>query len=241
MPQNEDNEPGIKDVMAMLQQMNQNLQKLDTKMEKILEEVEDLKRENKQLKEHIATQDHRISLLERKARKKNLIIKGIIDEKEETMEETIEKTKNLLLIMKITIDINEDIDDVRRIGTFRDDANRPILVKLTREKKKMEILGQTKMLKGTKIWVDEDFTKVVQNERRMLIPHLIRARQQGFKAVLKYNKIIINDEIYSSQDLENVKTGKGGYKDNKRTMNERSPETASYSEQLIKITKTSKN
>jgi oligoribonuclease NrnB/cAMP/cGMP phosphodiesterase (DHH superfamily) len=62
----------------------------------------------------------------------------------------------------------------------------------TKEKmqNKLEIRKRVEHLKGTDIWITEDYTKKMQQERKQLIAHLKQAKQKGYKAVLEHNKLI---------------------------------------------------
>lgn len=129
-----------------------------------------------------------------------------------------------------------------RIGKYSEGGKRPILVKLTKENVRMGILKKTRNLKGTSIGIDEDYPKNIQEERKSLIPHMKEARNRGYRAFLRYNKLIVDNKVYRMEDLER----KEGVKCNddeventgqKRTAQERSPE-GSTEQQICKITKT---
>lgn len=61
------------------------------------------------------------------------------------------------------------VDEMRRIGEYREGRNRPILVKLVKESTTAEILRNTRKLKGTRVWIDEDYPKNIQAERAKLV------------------------------------------------------------------------
>lgn len=65
---------------------------------------------------------------------------------------------------------------------------RPILVKLTKEGRKAMVLRNTKLLKGSNIWIDEDYSK-----RRELLTYLKEAKTKGHEAYSRNNKLIINN------------------------------------------------
>lgn len=71
------------------------------------------------------------------------------------------------------------------------------------------------------------------------------ARDKGYKAQIKYNKLIINNEIYKEDGMEEeeeIKSEeKSGNNSQKRKVNERSPGADNFEEQLRKITRTRKN
>uniref|UniRef100_A0A3B5LSP2 B30.2/SPRY domain-containing protein n=1 Tax=Xiphophorus couchianus TaxID=32473 RepID=A0A3B5LSP2_9TELE len=56
---------------------------------------------------------------------------------------------------------------------------RPIVVKFLRYKDRSTILQSTKALKGSKIFINEDFTDAVRKRRAELMPDLRAARQRG--------------------------------------------------------------
>lgn len=181
--------------------------------------------------------------LEKQIRRKNLIIKGIVDEEKEEELITKEKVEAVLSKMGIKIEIESETEEIRRIGKYIEGRARPVIIKLMKFNKKIEILKNSNNLKGTEIWIDEDYPKEVQEERRQLIPIMKTAREQGQKAQLRYNKLIINNELYKKDPGNTQETGAGeqqytSSRSNKRKVQIRSPETNTLEEQLRKITKT---
>ena len=57
--------------------------------------------------------------------------------------------------------MEKETDGIRRIGKYNEGRKRSIIVKLMPEKKKTEIMKQASKLKGTEIWLDEDFSREV--------------------------------------------------------------------------------
>lgn len=70
------------------------------------------------------------------------------------------------------------------------------------------------------------------------------AREKGHKAQVKYNKLIVDGEVYRANELESkVRTeeeAESGSTRLKRTVYERSPEGDKFVEQLRKISRTNK-
>lgn len=229
-------------IEKMFQQIEMNMKQMNDKFDAFTLEMNQMKDENKKLKEKVAQQEGRITYLERETRKNNIIIKGVVDEENENTNKTEEKVANIIQKIGTDINVKEDLEQTRRIGKYIKDKKRPILVKVIRGNKKVQILQNARKLKGTDIWIDEDYTKEVVEERKMLIPHMKEARNKGHRAQLKYNKLIINDEIYRANDFTNkeelIKEGRTENTSMKRTVTERSPEGTSFEEQLRKITRT---
>lgn len=222
----------------MFKHIDTNMQAMNQKMEFMMKELETTKQENVQLKKQIAEQNKKIGEMEREIRRKNIIIKGVEDQENEKIEETNDKVKAIFETMEVNINTNMDIDEIRRIGRYKTGATRPILVKFISGKKKTEILKGAKMLKGTNIWIDEDYARDIQAERRQLLPQLKEARQKGYNAKLRYNKLIVNNEIFTVEDLVQVESPAEANSDKKRTFSERSPESTNPVEREKKITKT---
>lgn len=229
----------------MFQQLDGNMKSMNEKFDMFTLEMIQIKEENKKLREKIRKQEDRIESLEREIRSKNIVVKGVLDEEREKENITKEKIAEVMQKIGICIEEGKDIDDARRIGKYRNQRNRPILVKLAKSSMRSNILKNAKQLKGTEIWIDEDFPKNIQEERRTLIPQLKSARNKGYRAELKYNKLIIDGEIYGaekgeqhSEEKQEEEEGDTRNVRQKRTIAERSPEGNNTEERIHKITRT---
>lgn len=231
-------------IEKMFQQLDENMKSMNSKFDAFTLEMTQIKEENEKLKEKVRKQEDRIESLEREIRSKNIVVKGVLDEERENENTTKEKIGIVMQKIGVCIEEERDIDDIRRIGKYRNDRNRPILVKLTKSSTRSKILKSARELKGTEIWIDEDFPKNIQEERRTLIPQLKMARDKGYRAVLKYNKLVIDGEIYGpgKDEQSNITRHKEGEEagnvGQKRTVTERSPEGCSIEEKFQKIAKT---
>lgn len=225
-------------IQDMFGQINNNMKAMDKKLTQVVNELGDLKLENKKLKEKIGRQDEKISSLERDVRRKNIIIRGLDDKDREGEEET--KTKVLKVMDKIGVKIHPeyDIDEMKRMGRPKSGYRRPIILKLTRGDKKAEILKGSNKLKGTDIWIDEDYPRDIVEARKMLYPRLREARQRGEKAVIRYDKLIVNDEVYEVDGREIEENDGENSEDRKRKVDERSPEAKLLSQRTKKSTVT---
>ncbi|KAF2886635.1 hypothetical protein ILUMI_19538 [Ignelater luminosus] len=143
-----------------------------------------------------------LAALERELRRKNLVLKNLEDKDNKDNNETKGKALKLINAMGIKMNSEQVIDEIRRMEKPKPGTTRPILLELTIGSKKFEILKQSNKLKRTNIWIDEDCPKDVIEERKALIPQLKKARQRECKASIKYNKLIINNEVYQEEDIE---------------------------------------
>lgn len=230
-------------IEEMFGQIQGNMQAMDSKISLFVEQMEKLKLENKSMKEQIIGQERKIEALEREARRRNLVFKGIDEDEKEEPKVTKEKVIKTVERLGIKIEPEADIDETRRLGRPIIGKTRPILLKLTTGDKKIEILKNSKALKGTNIWIDEDYTKETQQERQQLITPLKEARRKGHRAYLRHNKLVVNDEVYEMKNSELIRIddNKMQKDKNKRTVSERSPNGKSFEDQISKLSKTAKN
>jgi hypothetical protein len=134
--------------------------------EKLNNKIDELERTVKTFNEKEKVLNAKISRFETERRRKNLIIKGIPES--ETGVKDLEKVIMENITEKLKIKINPpDIDMALRVGKSKGIYNkpRPILLKLTTEKKRTEIFGKKLYLKGSNIYIDPNLTKEAVNEK----------------------------------------------------------------------------
>lgn len=66
-----------------------------------------------------------------------------------------------------------------------------MIVRLFRYKGKQTILSKVNNLKGTNIYMNEDFTDAVRQKRKELLPEMRADRARGEWAYLKYDKLVV--------------------------------------------------
>lgn len=230
--------------------IEQKIDNINVELRSLQSENQDRRRENEQLRETINRQNKKIEMLEREMKRKNLIIFGVVEEEGENMEVRQRKIKEVVNRTGIEIEPKEDIAEIRRIGRREKDKERPLIVELMREDKKSEIIKSTRNLRGTKWSISEDYPKEIQLQRKQLLKHMKIARSMGHRATVIYDKVIIDGEQYTLEDLEGgsiqqTKEDDIGYvatprnKEGTRKASERSPtEDDKMREDMTKITKT---
>lgn len=72
----------------------------------------------------------------------------------------------------------------------QEEKPRPKVVKFLRYKDRLAVLEKVKLLNGTKIFVNEDYSELVQQKHKELIPEMKEARKRGDIAYLSYDKLI---------------------------------------------------
>lgn len=136
--------------------------------------------ENKKLKaeilrQHEQTQDQ-INNLEQYGRRNNVRIDGITDTENETASETGKMVVEILNAkipeLKLT---TRDIDIAHRIGSYKKENKRTVIVKLVSRMTKQEILRKKKIFGPDKVYINEDLTKT---NRAVL--QSVRLKQKDF-------------------------------------------------------------
>ncbi|KAI8488105.1 Tetraspanin-8 [Branchiostoma belcheri] len=153
----------------------------------------------KQLEQNIMTYNtevtemaNKLDYIENQSRRNNLIFDGIKDDRKETWEQSETKVKEVL---RNKLRLNTDSIEIERAhrNGKPGDRPRPIVVKLLRYKDKQNILRQAKMLKGTQIFINEDFSDKIRQKRKDLQPALRAARERGQVAYIRFDKLVISD------------------------------------------------
>mgnify|MGYP001796697292 CR=1 FL=1 len=137
--------------------------------------IDDLEIKVSNLNDHVMQLQNQLDFQQQYTRRNCVLIHGIEEGKGENTDKLVcDVIKDEL---DITIDIDKDIDRSHRLGRFKQDKKRPIIVKLVRHNLKHKIYSNKKKLKGKKISITESLTQFrVQN--------LNQAREEyGYKNV----------------------------------------------------------
>ena len=165
---------------------------LDFLVEETQNRVEELEKENMKLKDTIMN-------MKSDTLKDTLIVGGITEDENETEQALREKLQRL---MKYSLEMDsttvEQIQfiEIRRLGNNRrPNSQRKILVKFASVQDREKVKKLKDKLKDSDEFIHELFPKEVVDERKRLIPHMLRARQDGKEAWISYNKLYVNREI----------------------------------------------
>lgn len=204
---------GFIDIMNKLEEiknvMNKQIQKLDLKVSNFQEQInvfvnkiESMEAENIELSSEIQILKTSLSGLQRKNKTNNLILYNVPNANDSNSQELETKVMIFLQnVLKANVELH-DIDFIRKIG--RKEAQGPILVKFVAFRKKMEVLKLSGNLKGTKISISQDYLYEVRQVRKQLLPYLHKARRSNCRAFLKYDKLIIDNELYTLEQLNQL-------------------------------------
>ena len=131
--------------------------------------------------------------LENQSRRNNIRISGVSEEASESWQATEDKVKAVLKT-KLNIDPNKtEIERAHRTGKQSNGKPRHIVVKLLRYKDKERIMRSSKALKGTGIFINEDFSNRVMTRRKEQQAQMMQARQEGKIAYFNVDRLVVKD------------------------------------------------
>lgn len=159
--------------------------------------IENLKKENKELKEENCSLKNRLIATERKVKKYNLLIYGLQGEEQQTFQSVVSLFKN-----KLGVSCSEnDIRDAYRVGKKSEGKARSVVVELSTNRLKFDILQNCNKLKGSGIFITLDHTPEDLLKQKFLISQQNLAREKNIPAKIKNNSLFINGNHYSYDAL----------------------------------------
>ncbi|KAL8573802.1 hypothetical protein ACOMHN_019076 [Nucella lapillus] len=111
-----------------------------------------------------------------RSKRNNLILSGIPRHENKTQAEC-EGVLNDIIVDKLELTGSFEFDHVHRLNSK---TNSPVIARSTFFKDKQKILKAKVKLKGTQMYVGEDFSLRVREIRKNLTPHSKKARSEGF-------------------------------------------------------------
>jgi FtsZ-binding cell division protein ZapB len=167
-------------------------------------EVDVLKAENEQLKDHrdaLWTQldkvQRKVDDLEGRSKRSNLIFYGLEKDKNETNDTLEGRVKDLL---SDRLELAEDIefDRVHRISTKPDS---PVIVKCTYYKQKVKILKLKNKLRGSNIFIGEDYSQNVRETRKKLTDIMKTLKSEGKNVKMAFDHLFVDGKrMYLAED-----------------------------------------
>ncbi|CAB3227931.1 unnamed protein product [Arctia plantaginis] len=166
-------------------------------MSRLEEKLKPITEENRLLKTKLENMQEEMDHLKWEKRSKNIVIFGL-KEVENSTSELLMKVKEVFQHDARIVIEEYDVNNLYRIGKAnRNDKPRPILFSFVSYMKKTEILANKKKLK--EIYITEDYSKEVLERRKALLSKLKEERSKGNIAYLKYDKLVIKENIPSNE------------------------------------------
>ncbi|KAJ0171949.1 hypothetical protein K1T71_012712 [Dendrolimus kikuchii] len=174
-----------------VEMQNQTIELTKTILDKMEEKLKPVLEENQIMKHKVEKLEKKVELLEREKKSNNIIIHGLAENEQTTLDLIKCIKKCFLDELGITIE-NYEINKIYRIGLRnKNEKPRPTLLSLVSGWKKTEIMRNKKKLK--ELYITEDYSKETLEIRKSLQPKLLEERQKGNLAYIKYDKLIVKE------------------------------------------------
>lgn len=135
--------------------------------------------------------------LERNRRKNNIVVFGLTIAHADLVTTVISELRQ-----RIGVELEErDINNIYYIGKNKTN-HRAIVVEFVSFLKKLTIFKNVSKLKGTGIAISNDLCREDRETNKVLVKHLKIAKQQQLQARIKGNKLEIDGELYTVEELE---------------------------------------
>lgn len=175
--------------------------RLHLKIQELTGRIIEVEEENSYLK-------NKIERLERETKKNNIVIFGLNKEAKEIDIDTVCKEISQL------VEVKTEISDIANFHCLGRNKNCPVKVEFLSTIKKNSILSKTKKLRNTGIAIVQDLTIKQRQERRFLREHAEKQRKTGKEAHIRGNKLFVNNEEFSIEDLKKLEEEPEGRRTN---------------------------
>ncbi|XP_065664786.1 uncharacterized protein LOC136086416 [Hydra vulgaris] len=158
--------------------------------DKKMSELEKKKSSNANIGEN---EKNKFRQLEDRQRRNNLRIEGVKENDNESWDDT---EKIIINIFENNLNVNGVIiERAHRTGIIEKKNPRTIIIKLLNHKDKVKILKNANKLKGSGIYINEDFSLETSTIRKKLLEESKLHRINGKYSVVIYDKLIVREFI----------------------------------------------
>ncbi|XP_065674042.1 uncharacterized protein LOC136090987 [Hydra vulgaris] len=184
----------------------------DDKVKSVNEKISKVKEELSSVKiiqGKISTDNNDLKLksvdAEDRNRRNNLRLDGLPESRDEKdWEKTKEKVRKLFA-ENLNIKREIKIERAHRVGVSNENRERTIVMKLHDYEDKKTITDNASKLKGTNIFINEDYCSTTRKVRKELFAKAKIHRQNGYYAKVVYNKLIVHEfQQKNSERTENL-------------------------------------
>lgn len=175
------------------QQNNQQkqIELLNTKIEKLQQNNMNLQHEIKQIQNKIHTPTS-VHVLNENSKK--IVLYGLTEYCGESENDLFHRAVNVFLDF-LSIDLSENIEDIRRLGKQKNNYQRPVVIELLSKRTTNYILKNSTCFMNTGIYVSEYLNETALRENRIMRTKLREARRNGMHAIIRNKKLIVNGKI----------------------------------------------
>lgn len=149
------------------------------------------------LSQEVSKHAKELKYLDHEKRRRNLIIFGLSEISNESLRDLENKVVHLITrTLEVSTFSLSELDFTKRIKS-QSVTPRPVLLAVTTQRRKFEILRSTGKLKGSKIFVHEGASPEVRQQEKNLRVEMKRLRDEGKYAVIRSGRLITHDTYRS--------------------------------------------
>ena len=138
------------------------------------------------------TTELKVDDLEGRSKRNNSIFYGLPRHENETQEEC-ERIVNELIVDKLELTGDFQFDRIHRLNRK---PNSPVIARCTFFRDKEKMLKAKNKLKGSNVFLGEDFSLRVRDIRKKLSPHLKKAKSEGKRATMIHDHLLIEGKKF---------------------------------------------
>lgn len=155
------------------------------------------------IQEEVSRHSKDLQHLDLEKRRKNLIVFGLAQDAGETPDSLANKVQHLIVnILGLSSFILLELDFIKRTKG-RPGETRPVLLGLTTQRRKIEILKSRSKLKGQDISIREDCSSEMRKQEKALLGERNKLRAEGKYAVIRSGKLIWHDKSATDKTPSN--------------------------------------
>lgn len=152
-----------------------------------------LEAENATFKKKLLDLEAKLDTMENQSRRNNLLVKGVPESKGETW---LDCKKTVIRIAQ-EAGVRIQTQDIERAHRLQSKTTpRPIIAKLVYFQDKEDIIRNQRRIANSDITIAEDYSKLIQEERRELFKVMQDKRKEDKYAVVKFNKLQVEEEVF---------------------------------------------
>ncbi|KAK6179601.1 hypothetical protein SNE40_011920 [Patella caerulea] len=188
----------IKSVADQVNSLTEEVSSLNNEIRTLRKSDAEFIRLNQEQACQIIDLQNKFNNFENEAKRNNVIIRGLKVNVISNFEEQRKECETVVAkLFTETLKIERSID-VEKCYLLKDEG---VLVKFKNSRDKNVVFSGVKEL-DSDIKIFNDFSYNVRQTRKQLIPHMLAAREEGKSSKLKFDKLVIDGNIFSLEDFE---------------------------------------
>jgi DNA repair exonuclease SbcCD ATPase subunit len=195
----------VQEIRSEFSHLQQEVQTWKEKVESLEKENENLRESNQVLLDRVSRVEKHADDLEGRSRRSNVLFYGLDRLENETQEE-LEGSVRDLITDQLELAENIEFDRVHRVSGKR---NAPVIAKCTFYKDKVKLMKAKQKLKGTDIFIGEDFSRGVRECRKKLAKFSKEMKDNGQSVKMVFDHLVVDGKkFFLSEDGESVVEGR---------------------------------